>query len=105
MTVAQRYLLAVLIGLCVALVLDMPSVEALVAANTGWPYLARLSANVSAMAAALCANAMVLAATADNRRINGLRQIRWCLTASVVVGAYMTAVLLGTDARLDSDFA
>jgi hypothetical protein len=105
MTPGQRYLLVVLFGLAAALVLDAPTVESAVASYTNVPYLARLLSNLSAMAAAFAATAMVVWTTADAHGVNGAKQVRWCAGAGVLVGGMMVLLLLTTDAEFDPDLA
>lgn len=105
LTPGQRYLLIVLCGLCSALVFDMPSVETRVATLTDLPYLARLLTNVSAMAAAFSASAMVIWTTASAYRVNGTTQVRWCAVVGALMVSFIAIVLLGTDAEFDPNFA
>lgn len=103
LTPGQRCLLVLLCGLCAALVFDAPTVQSAVAAYTDLPFLARLLANVSAMAAVFSASAMVVSATAGCYGTSGVRRVGWCAGAGVVVVSFMVPLLLCTNAEYDPD--
>jgi hypothetical protein len=103
MAPGQRYLLIVLGGLSLSLLLDVPLTQTTIASATDVPYLARWLANTTAMAAAFSAKAMIVRATADTYRVNGIVQIRWCAAIGILTAALMTPLLLRTDAALDPD--
>jgi hypothetical protein len=103
MAPGQRYLLIVLGGLSVSLLLDVPLTQTTIASATDVPYLARWLANTTAMVAVFSAKAMIVWATADTYRVNGIVQIRWCAGIGVLTAALMTPLLLRTDAALDPD--
>lgn len=103
LTPGQRCLLVLLSGLCAALVFDAPTVQSAIACYTDLPYLARLLANVSAMAAVFSASAMVVSATAGCYGTTGARQVGWCAGTGVVVVCCMVPLLLCTKAELDPD--
>ena len=104
LTPEQRYLLIVLGGLSTALVIDVPVVQATIATSTDVPYLARWLADVSSMAGAFSATAMVTGSSFNSspttRSVVPVRAVAWTGLLAVLLMALLS---LTTDADFNPD--